>query len=179
VSTTGRILLRGAVLVAVWVALWGRLSVANVASGVVVAALVMSLSPVPQAPGLTLRPLPALRYAAVFSWLLVASTYDVTREVLRPRIRLREGIVAVPLRTGSTVIATVVANTLTLTPGTLTVEVGAGSSVLYVHALQARDPDRLRAVAARLETLAARTLLADPDRGTQRAASTEQGEDRP
>ena len=164
-STTAAKLARAMVLVGVWVALWGTLSVANVASGLVAVTVVLLLSPVAVTTGITLRPLAALRYGLLFLWLLVASTYDVTREVLRPRVRLRSGIAAVPLRTDSTVVATVVANTITLTPGTLTVELRTDPTVLYVHALQLRDPARLHAIVARLEDLASAALLQGPSAG--------------
>jgi len=59
---------------------------------------------------------------------LIVANWQVLVDVLRPRLRIAEGIVAVPLVSRSPIIATFVANAITLTPGTLTVEIGGGSA---------------------------------------------------
>ena len=123
-----RRVVRAVLLIAVWVALWGEVSVGNVVSGVLVVAGTDLLFPGgPQVVTAdeegTFRPLPAARFAAVFAWALVTATWQVAVAVARPRLRLAEGIVAVPLVSRSPVIATFVANAISLTPGTLTIEV--------------------------------------------------------
>jgi multicomponent Na+:H+ antiporter subunit E len=145
---------RIAALTAVWVLLWGNLSFANVASGVLVSILVLWLFPMPSPEGIRLRPIAALRYAAVFSWLLVVSTWDTAVEILRRHPAQLQGIVVVPLRTDSEVVATAVANSISLTPGTLSVDVRRDPMALYVHGLRVEDPDDIRATARRLEDLA-------------------------
>jgi multicomponent Na+:H+ antiporter subunit E len=57
---------------------------------------------------------------------------------------VRTGIVAVPVAACSDLVITVVANAITLTPGTLTLEVRREPSTLYVHVLHLRDLDQVR-----------------------------------
>jgi multicomponent Na+:H+ antiporter subunit E len=60
--------------------------------------------------------------------------------------------VAVPLDVRSDAAITLLANVLTLTPGTLSVDVSTDRRTLYVHALVAPDPDALiREVKERFE----------------------------
>jgi multisubunit Na+/H+ antiporter MnhE subunit len=145
---------RVAALTAVWVLLWGTLTFANVASGVLASIVVLWLFPMPSPEGIRLRPIATLRYATVFAWLLVVSTWDTAVEILRRHPARFQGIVVVPLRTESEVVATAVANSLSLTPGTLSVDVRKDPMVLYVHGLRVEDPDDIRATARRLEDLA-------------------------
>jgi multicomponent Na+:H+ antiporter subunit E len=168
-----RRLLRAAVLIAVWVALWGEATLGNLASGVLVVVVMDALFPVgpdvvPAEDEGSLRPVAALRFLGVFAWALVVATWQVAVACLRPRLRLAEAIVAVPLVSRSAVIATFVANAISLTPGTLTVEVSGrrpdGSLVLYVHALDGSDPDAVRVDGRRFEELAVAAFGSAGDR---------------
>ncbi len=165
--------LRILVLGAIWVALWAEISVANVVWGLVVAIGVTlafgALEP-PNDNGI--RPIAAARFAARFAVMLVRSTWSVVVEVLRPELALAEAIVAVPLHTHDPVIITMVANGITLTPGTLTVDLGpepgpGEERILYVHALKLTSADDIIAGAHALEALATAAFpppspLADP-----------------
>lgn len=145
---------RVSVLTGIWVLLWGTLSVANVASGAIVAVLVLWLFPMPSPEDTGIRALATVKFAVIFAWLLVVSTWEVVVEVLRRRPATHQGIVAVPLRTESAVVATTVANAISLTPGTLTVDVRPHPMVLYVHGIRVEDADSVRQSARRLEDLA-------------------------
>ncbi|MEZ5141603.1 MAG: Na+/H+ antiporter subunit E [Acidimicrobiales bacterium] len=122
-------------LVVVWVALWGGLTWANVASGIVVSVVLLVLFPTGDGTGARISPWPAVRYVVWFAGQLVAATWQVVAAVVAPRGRVHPGVVAVGLRSRSAVIATLVGNSVTLTPGTLTVDVlpaagvGAGADV--------------------------------------------------
>lgn len=152
--------LRIAVLASVWVALWGQVSVANVVFGLVVAVVVtVAFPPLDPENGNGIRPGRAVIFFVKFAVMLWQSTWSVVVEVVRPTLRLEEAIVAVPLRTDDPVIVTMVANGITLTPGTLTVDVGPDPEpgtgrILYVHALTLGDLDELIAGAHELEDLA-------------------------
>ena len=166
--------LRVAALTVVWVALWGTPSWANAFWGLVIGLGVTFAFPTSPTSRLGLRPLAALRFLVEFAWMLVVSTTEVVVEVLRPRLDLRGAIVAVPLRTDDPVITTIVANGITLTPGTLTVDVGDDLEppvphVLYVHALRLGSEADVVAGAHRLEDLA---VAAFPPRDAARGAPT-------
>lgn len=74
---------------------------------------------------------------------LVLSSVRVAVDVLRPRLRARPAVIAVPLDLTTDAQITLLANLISLTPGTLSIDVAADKSCLYVHAMFADDPDRL------------------------------------
>jgi multicomponent Na+:H+ antiporter subunit E len=147
-------------LLVVWLALWGEISVVNVASGVlVVAILALLFRPEPRQH--RLHTLALIRLVAVFVWRLLSSSATVVLAVLAPTpARLRSGVVGVSLSHPSTLVATIVADAISLTPGTLTLEAryAADASpetppVLYIHVLGLADPDAIRDDVRRLERL--------------------------
>ncbi|MDP2781477.1 Na+/H+ antiporter subunit E [Devosia sp.] len=81
----------------------------------------------------------------LFMWELMVSAVRVAIIVITPNIRatLRPGIIAFPLTVKSDFEITLLANMITLTPGTLSVDVAEDRSVLYVHALQLDDREVL------------------------------------
>jgi multicomponent Na+:H+ antiporter subunit E len=123
-------------LTAVWVGLWGSVTAANVLGGLAVAVVLVGALPLEAAPpsGL-LRPLAALRFVATFALDLVRASVQVAVLVLHPRRELRQAVVAVPVPGASDALLTLLGNAISLTPGTLTLEVDRRASTLYVHAL--------------------------------------------
>ncbi|MEI2384610.1 Na+/H+ antiporter subunit E [Breoghania sp. JC706] len=79
--------------------------------------------------------------ALLFLYELVLSASRVARIVLTPDISdLKPGIFAYPLTVDRDFEITLLANLITLTPGTLSVDVSRDRRVLYVHALNVPDP---------------------------------------
>ena len=119
-----------------WVALWGDLSWANVLSGLVVAVLVLSAVRLPPSgAGYRVSPGPALRYLLVFAKDLAESTAEVARQVFWPVGRLRPAVLEVSMAGTDPGLLSLVANTITLTPGTMTIEVDDERGLLWVHVL--------------------------------------------
>jgi multicomponent Na+:H+ antiporter subunit E len=87
--------------------------------------------------------------ALMFLYELVLSALRVARVVLTPRLRLSPGIVAFPLTVDRDFEITLLANLITLTPGTLSVDVSDDRRTLYIHALDVPDADALRSDIAR------------------------------
>ena len=83
--------------------------------------------------------------AALFLYELVVSAVRVAIVVMRPDLSsaVRPAIIAVPLSVKSDAEITLLANMITLTPGTLSVDVAADKSVLYVHALDMADKEAM------------------------------------
>ena len=150
--------LQAALLLGLWFILWGRISWANLASGLVVIPLTLALLR-PPVRSHHVHPLAVLRFAVTFLWLLVTSSWSVAVAVLRPTPeRLRTGVVSCPLTQPDPLVATIVADAITLTPGTLTLDVRTDPPAIEVHVLGLGDPDDVRADVARLERLALRAL---------------------
>ncbi|WP_406657042.1 Na+/H+ antiporter subunit E [Methanolobus sp. ZRKC2] len=72
---------------------------------------------------------------------IIKANIVVAKIVLQPKIDIKPGIIAVPIRTKTDMSITAIANTITLTPGTLTIDMSDDRSVLYVHAIDASDPE--------------------------------------
>jgi len=146
-------------LAALWVVLWGEVTVANVVGGLAVAVVVLWAVPLRARRGaLTVRPLAALRLLSFFVVQLVVSTGVVVVAIMSPSRRVRTGIVAIPVRGCSDGVVTLVANFITLTPGTLTLEVRRDPMTLYVHVLHVEDVESVRRDVLHLERLAVRAF---------------------
>ncbi len=82
------------------------------------------------------------KFFGYLAWLTIEiakSNWAVTKLVMTPKIRLRQHIFEVPYTQKSPLAQTVFANSITLTPGTITVEVEPDHFI--VHALNYSDDD--------------------------------------
>ena len=143
----------------VWGGLWGSLTAANVLGGLLVAAVLLLLLPLPEVPRQSrVRPAALVRFVLFFFWALLAASWTVIVQVLRPRSQLRQAVVAVPVVGVSDQLLTLLANAVSLTPGTLALEVDRPRSTLYVHVLDiggdADSVEQVRRSIMRLERLA-------------------------
>lgn len=91
------------------------------------------------------QPLRVVRYLLVFLRELLIANARVAWEVMTPGLSLQPAIIRVPTRTRNPWERMVLANTITMTPGTLTLEVDEISGDLYVHALYVDDRESFRA----------------------------------
>lgn len=142
-------------LAAVWVALWEDLTWANTLGGVAAGLVVIWAVPLSGTDfDRRVRPLHLLKLVAYFWWKLVEASVILAWEVLTPRNRINAAVVAIPLITRSSGIATLVANMVSLTPGTLTLDVDPDTMTLFVHVLHLESVGTSRAEVLRLERLA-------------------------
>lgn len=82
-------------------------------------------------------------------WSILKSSVQVAAVVVAPVLKLDQGIVAIPLEARTDLEISLLATSITLTPGTLSVDTGwntQGQHVLYVHNLVMGDPDDVRRV---------------------------------
>ncbi len=136
----------------VWLALWGEITVVNVVSGIVVVAIVTLVFRRLPRHRHRLHPLGLVKLLAIFVWRLVTSSVTVVLTVLAPTpARLRSGVVGVELTHPSPLVAAIVADAISLTPGTLTLDVrypggrrGAAPPSIYIHVLGLADPEAIR-----------------------------------
>ncbi len=128
-------------LTAVWVALWGDLSVANVLAGAVLGIAVTRTLPMPSIDfhG-RVRPLGLVRLAGRFVTDLVTASFQVAVLAMSPRAP-RSAVIRVRLRSHSDLYLTLTAQLCSLVPGTVVVEALRTDGVLYVHLLDVADAD--------------------------------------
>jgi len=140
----------------VWVALWGDPSPANFVWGVVLASALLWLVPDRSPSPARLRPLAVARLTGHMIVNLVTSSFSVVVAVLHPTAeRTRATIVRVPLRTRSDLVASVVANSITMTPGTMTLSADPETFELEVHVIGPVDQADFVTRIAHLEDLVA------------------------
>lgn len=147
-------------LAVMWVVLWRDLSPANVASGAVIAVAVLVVFPLHRLGGEhhRIRPVRMLIFLVYFAWQLLVANLVIAREIVTPRDRIRAGIVAVPVSASSDLVIMVVANAISLTPGTLTLEVRHDPPTLYVHVLHLNDLDQVRETIRKMQRMVVRAI---------------------
>lgn len=95
-----------------------------------------------------------LRFAGIFLVELVRSSLAVTRAIVVNDQSMRSAVVAVPLDLERASDAALVANAVTLTPGTTSLHLSADTSTLFVHVMDWRgDGDTVDAVKGRFEAV--------------------------
>jgi multicomponent Na+:H+ antiporter subunit E len=85
-----------------------------------------------------------LCYIPVFFYYMLVANLDVVYRVVHPKMPIRPGIVKVKTRLKSESAKAALANSITLTPGTLTVDI-TDDGFLYVHWINVRETDVERA----------------------------------
>lgn len=165
-------------LTVVWAALQGSFGIGNLLLGAVLAGAVLRLSrPVlrgedtPEIRTVRGPPRPLRRAWRVLVLLLVflreltESALQVAWYTLQPTLQIRPGIVAYPLdvQTGREI--TALANLISLTPGTLSLDVAPDRSHLYVHSISVETEDGrevIRGIKTSLEKHVSRALGPGP-----------------
>lgn len=136
---------------AVWLLLTAPWNTQEAIAGALVALLIALLPFTANSPlgDLKLSPKALLwlvAYFFVFLKALVQSNLDVAFRVLHPKLPIDPGIVKVKTRLKTPLGRLLLANSITLTPGTITVEMREDE--LYIHWIKVADPDPEAATAA-------------------------------
>lgn len=162
--------IRWAGLVLVWMLLWRDVSIGTLIGGSLVATsieLVRRSFPADT----RVSPVGMALFLVSYVGMVVRSNLKVAWEVITPsNERIKEAIVAVPLSTPSITAALLVANAVTYTPGTMSIELTDDPLTLYVHVLHFESVEAVRSDIAALEKLALRAL---PPRSTADVAAAQ------
>lgn len=131
------------ILALVWGVLTDTYHPVNFLSGFVIGYFVLAVAT--NGKGKYSRKLPqVIGFVAFFLWELLLANIRVAKEVITPSLNIRPGIIGIPLDLESDLGITLLANLITLTPGTLSLEVTPDRSLLYVHTMYVDDPDAFR-----------------------------------
>ena len=153
-------------LTALWVMLWNDLSVANLLSGLALSVGLLAAHRLPS----TARTRPNeddrarisplhLTYLVVYVLVqLVRSNLFLAWEIVTRHNTINAGIIAIPMRTSSELTMLVMANIITLTPGTVTIEAKGSPAVLYINVLHLNDVERVRVELRKLEDVCVRAF---------------------
>lgn len=149
-------------LTAVWVVLWNSTTPATLLTGVVVAFAVTLSARAADAHRVDhrVRPIRLARYVLYMLVALGRSNIALAREVLTPTDYTSPGVIVVSLPPSSELVLSVLANSISLTPGTLTLEVRRRPDAIVVHVLHLSDIDSVRDEIATLHRMISMALVA-------------------
>jgi multicomponent Na+:H+ antiporter subunit E len=85
-----------------------------------------------------------IRFILYFILELLISSVRVAYDVVTPTYYMKPGIIAIPMDAKTDIEITMLANLITLTPGTLSLDVSFDRKTLYIHAMFVRDPEKVR-----------------------------------
>jgi len=128
-----------------WGAVTGSFSPVNLIFGFALGAVALSLiREQVGSMGYFSRARRVISLMVLFIYELVLSSVRIAILVLKPNMNLKPGIFAYPLKVDRDFEITLLANLITLTPGTLSVDVSDDRQTLYIHTVDCSDPDELR-----------------------------------
>tara|TARA_Y100000815_G_C13101170_1_gene409488 strand:- start:81 stop:554 length:474 start_codon:yes stop_codon:yes gene_type:complete len=140
-----KILLSNLVLAIFWVAVTGSASLHNLVFGIIIGAIAVGLVRHQiGGTGYFSRAKRLFMLLILFLYELMASAWSVAKLVCSPRMNIKPGIFRYELTLEKDFEIVLLANMITLTPGTLSVDVSDDNKYLYIHAIDCADPDAIR-----------------------------------
>ncbi|CUH62095.1 Na+/H+ antiporter subunit E [Thalassobacter stenotrophicus] len=136
------------ILAVSWAALTGNFTLPGLAVGTVVGFVALWVaSPLfeDNGGGYFKRVFKWVKLIVLFHWELIVSSIYVVWDVLTPRHRAKPGVICVPLKAKGEAEVLLVTNLISLTPGTLSMDVTEDCNTLVVHAMFADNADQIRA----------------------------------
>lgn len=80
-------------------------------------------------------------FVPLFIWECIKANIDVAYLVIHPDLPIKPGIVKIKTNLKSDTALTFLANSITLTPGTMSVDIDSGKGILYIHWINVQDKD--------------------------------------
>jgi len=123
-----------------WCFLQGSISIGNLLLGCLLGTAVLTISLSFNGMRTSFSQLKAMVLLIIFVLKeLVISSLRITRDILTPTVYARPRIVRIPVSDLNDIAITVLANAISLTPGSLALEVSENRQNLYVHVMYAED----------------------------------------
>jgi multicomponent Na+:H+ antiporter subunit E len=85
----------------------------------------------------------AVLYVLAFVREAIVASLDVTYRVLAPSVPIEPEVILIPLRVQTELGVTTIANSITMTPGSLTLDYDSTENALYVHVIDGRSPEEI------------------------------------
>ena len=147
-------------LVTIWLLLVNQLSVGHLLLGVLLGLAVPLYTARFWPDRVHVRkPLVLLRFIAVVLYDILVANIAVARLIMGRQDRLKPAFLELPLRLETDVAISVLANTISLTPGTVSTYLSADRRCLIIHSLHTTDPEEmLETIRQRYETPLKETL---------------------
>ncbi|MBM3422541.1 MAG: Na+/H+ antiporter subunit E [Chlorobi bacterium] len=128
-----------------WTLLTGDASIPSFTAGMVIGYFLLWISRPALGGDAYFRKIPLVfMFLLFFMKELIIANLKVAFDILTPKDYMEPGIIAFPLDARTDMEITLFANLLTLTPGTLSLDVSRDKKTLYVHALYVTNADAFR-----------------------------------
>ena len=128
-----------------WAAITGLFTWSNVLAGFILGYLVLFIAQRAVGSSNYFRRIDrVLRFAVFYVWELILANFRVAYDVMTPTHRMRPGVVAIPLDAKTDAEITLLANLITLTPGSVSLDVSSDRRFLYFHAMYIDDVEEFR-----------------------------------
>jgi len=153
---------------AFWLLLSGRFDLFHISAGIICSLLValfskkLVLANPTDRGGVAIEALRIFRYTIWLIYQIFISGIDVTKRILKLKMPINPGIIKCRPKLKSDVALTVLANSITLTPGTMTMDISDGE--IFIHCLAIEDEQKLMESEADFEAHIMR-LLGYKDQG--------------
>jgi multicomponent Na+:H+ antiporter subunit E len=140
-------------LAIIWSFVKGDVSLGNIVLGLILAPFVIkAFKPLyqfrfeqPMSLKHVLKKIPKqLKFLWKLNYEIILANITVAKIVISPKMNIKPGIIAVPIRAKTNASITGIANSITLTPGTITIDISDDKKILYVHAIDASDPESIK-----------------------------------
>jgi multicomponent Na+:H+ antiporter subunit E len=130
-----------------WMFLSGDLNFMNFLEGMLIGYIILFISRRAINPGGYFTKLPRLiSFILFFLKELIVANIMVAYDIITPEHKMKPAIVGIPLDAKTDIEITILANMITLTPGTLSIDVSHCKTVLYVHTMYLEGtPDEFKA----------------------------------
>lgn len=139
------VLLTNIVLAIVWITLTGYFTYSNFIFGFILGYIVIILTRPQEGCAKYIKKIPEVfSFIFFFLWELTKANIKVAYDVVTPRDYMRPGIVSYKLEGESDMEITLLMNLISLTPGTLSLDVSNDRQVLYIHAMYVGKTDDFR-----------------------------------
>ncbi len=123
-----------------WILLSGEVTAENFIEGLIIGYLILWISKSALGGTKYFRKIPkAISFFFYFVKELILANLKVAFDIITPKDYMQPGIVAVPLDAETDMEITLLANLITLTPGSLSLDISKDKKVLYIHALYIDD----------------------------------------
>jgi len=128
-----------------WMLLTGELTAENFIEGLIISYIILWVSKAALGGTKYFKKIPkAIGFFFYFVKELIVANLKVAYDIITPKDYMKPGIVAVPLDAETDMEITLLANLITLTPGTLSLDVSKDKKVLYIHTLYLDGIEKFR-----------------------------------
>jgi len=138
-------LLWNILLALIWIAMTGQFTPGNFVVGLGLGLLILIFTRrAIGSPNYIRKVGQVLNLALFFIWELILANLRVAYDVVTPSHHMQPGVIGIPLAARTDLEITVLSSMISLTPGTLSLDVSADRKMLYIHAMYLDDVEAAR-----------------------------------